>query len=42
MRLKGYGNALTVPVAAAFIETVMEILEEKSWNEHRSTISAPS
>jgi hypothetical protein len=29
MRLKGYGNAIVPPLAAVFLETVAEIVEEQ-------------
>jgi hypothetical protein len=28
MRLKGYGNAIVAPAAVAWIETVMEVVDE--------------
>jgi hypothetical protein len=30
MRLKGYGNALCVPLAAEFIRAAMEAMDERS------------
>jgi hypothetical protein len=40
MRLRGYGNAVVAPVAIAFIEAVIDVIQEKVQHGRASLVDA--